>query len=161
MLTEFMAEKTFQCTECAAPLSPAFVQWPRDPNRTAHPSPTLCNKCCPRISTEVCFRTRSGAASAIDALRAAGYDVLVGDHLVDPGSPETVFVEVYGRFTPTNEEVFVIVPGAGRYPVNDVWGAFSRDIERIVKPFGGEEWSCGLVVDDYVPFSEHSWGELK
>ena len=158
----FNAEKKFQRTECGGRLSPSFVQWPRDSNRVAHPSPTLCNKCCPRISIGGIFHTRSGAARAIDALRAAGYDVLVADHIADPGSAETVRFEVYGRFSredPRHVEIFVIVPGAAGYPMIDIWDAFWRDIERIVKPFGGEEWSCGLVVDDYVPFSEHSWGE--
>jgi hypothetical protein len=161
MISDFMVEKKFNCTECAAPLSSAFVQWPRDSDRAAHPSPTLCNKCCPRVLIEALFLTRSGAASAIDALRATGHDVLVADHIVDPGSAETVFIEVYGRFNreDANVEVFVIVPGAAGYPMIDIWGAFWRDVERIVKPFGGEVESSGLIDDNYVPFSEHWWGE--
>ena len=147
----FNAEKKFNCTECAAPLSPAFVAWPRDSNRAAHPSPTLCNKCCPRISIEVLFLTRSGAANAIDALHAAGYDVLVGDHIADPESAETVYLQVYGRFKREDADIeaLALVAGAGSHAADAFW----RDVERIVKPFGGGVDMCGLVDDEDVPFS--------
>jgi hypothetical protein len=153
MITEFMVEKKFKCAECGGRLSPSFVLWPRDSNRTAHPSPTLCNKCCPRISINGIFYTRSGAASAIDALRAAGYDVLVGDHIADSGSAETVFVEVYGRFSREDADIeaLALVAGAVRHPADAFW----RDVERIVKPFGGEADNCGLIHDNYVPFSDY------
>jgi hypothetical protein len=148
----FNAEKKFKCTACGGRLSPSFVQWPRDSNRAAHPSPTLCNKCCPRITIEVVFLTRSGAASAIDALLAAGYDVLVGDHLADPQSAETVFIEVYGRFNrgDADIEARALAAGAVLTPAMD---AFWRDVERIVEPFGGGADICGLIDDDDVPFS--------
>jgi hypothetical protein len=147
----FNAEKKFKCTECGGRLSPSFVQWPRDSNRAAHPSPTLCNKCCPRILIEVLFLTRSGAASAIDALRAAGYDVLVADHIVDPASAETVFIEVYGRFNREDADIEARALAAGaETPAMD---AFLQDVERIMEPFGGGVDGCGLIDDDDVPFS--------
>jgi hypothetical protein len=149
----FNAEKKFKCTECGGRLSPSFVQWPRDSNRAAHPSLTLCNKCCPRISIEVVFLTRSGAASAIDALRAAGYDVLVADHIVDPESAETVFIEVYGRFNRGDAGIEALALAAGaETPAMD---AFWLDVERIVEPFDGGADSCGLIDDDHVPFSDY------
>jgi hypothetical protein len=144
----FNAEKKFKCTACGGRLSPSFVQWPRDPSRAAHPNPTLCNKCCPRITIEVVFLTQSGAAGAIDALRDAGYDVLVGDHLADPESAETVFIEVYGR-SHGDPGIEAVATGTGLTPA---MGAFWRDVERIVEPFGGGADICGLVHDDDVPF---------
>jgi hypothetical protein len=149
----FNAEKKFKCTECGGRLSPWFVQWPRDSNRAAHPSPTLCNKCCPRIFIEVVFLTRSGAASAIDALRAAGYDVLVADHIVDPASAETVFIEVYGRFNREDAgiEALALAAGAETPAMDAFWG----DVQRIAKPFGGGVDMCGLIDDDHVPFSDY------
>ena len=147
----FNAEKKVKCTECGGRLSPSFAQWPRDSNRAAHPSPTLCNKCCPRISIGGIFHTRSGAARAIDALRAAGYDVLVGDHVADAGSAETVFIEVYGRFNHEDADIEALALVAGaETPAMD---AFWRDVQRIVEPFGGDVDNCGPVNDDDVPFS--------
>ena len=148
----FNAEKKFKCTECGGRLSPWFVQWPRDSNRAAHPSPTLCNKCCPRIFIEVVFLTRSGAASAIDALRAAGYDVLVADHIVDPASAETVFIEVYGRFNRGDPDIEARALAAGAV-ITPALHAFWQDVERIAEPFGGSVDNCGLIDDDHVPFS--------
>jgi hypothetical protein len=130
-MNEFNAEKKFKCTACGGRLSPSFVQWPRDPNRAASPSPTLCNKCCPRITIEVVFLTRSGAAGGIDALRTAGYDVLVGDHLADPESAETVFIEVYGvygRFNRRNVDI----------------EAFFNAMNSLASLFNGEVIKVGL-----------------
>ena len=138
MMTEFMVEKKFNCAECGGRLSPSFVQWPRDSNRT-DPNLFLCNKCRPRISVDVVFLTRRGAAIAIKVLRAAGYDVLVADHLADPCDDETVFAEVYGA-------------GAGSPAVDAFW----QDVQRIVDPFEGDAgigFGCGPVDDDRVPFS--------
>ena len=148
----FNAEKKFKCTECGARLSPSFVQWPRDSNRAAHPSPTLCNKCCPRFSIVVVFLTGSDAASAIDALRATGYDVLVGDHIADPESAETVYLQVYGGCYcgDADIETRALAADAVLTPAMD---AFWRDVERIVEPFDGGADCCGLIDDDDVPFS--------
>ena len=56
---------------------------------------------------------RSGAAGAIDALRAAGYDVLVGDHIADPESAETVYLQVYGWFNCEDADIEALAFAAG------------------------------------------------
>jgi hypothetical protein len=109
----------------------------------------LCNKCCPRAVAEGIFLTRSGATSAINKLHAAGYDVLVGDHLADEHSSETVFVEIFGRLNRDADiAALAFTAGVVSSDVNIFW----QDIERIIDPFGGEANSCGLVNDEHVPF---------
>jgi hypothetical protein len=143
-------QREFNCTKCGGRLSAAFVQWFEASNRAAHLSPMLCNKCCPRAVAEGIFLTRSGATSAINELHAAGYDVLVGDHLADEHSSETVFVEIFGRLNRENADVEALASTAGA--VSSDVNIFWQDIQRIIDPFGGEANSCGLVNDEHVPF---------
>jgi hypothetical protein len=105
-----------------------------------------------RIVVAVLFLTCRGAAAGIDALRTAGYDVLVGDHIIDECSDETVFAEVYKQAGP-DDDVIALAGFA-----DTVW----MDVMRIVEQFDGSADSCGLIGDDQEPFSEYrdtaDWG---
>jgi hypothetical protein len=102
-----------------------------------------------KIVVEVVFQSWDEAMAARDELRAAGYEVLIADDVVDLYS-DAAFAEVYGT---VNREAGVVTSlalaaGAVSHAMDAVW----NDVERIVEPFGGSADSCALVGDDHVPF---------
>jgi hypothetical protein len=93
-----------------------------------------------KVFVSILFLTRSGAAAGIDALHAAGYTTLVGDHVIDAYSDETVFAEAYTPACSASSDV------------DAVW----QDVARIIEPLDGDAVTAGLMADDHVPFADYA-----
>lgn len=157
MIIEFRADKKFKCTECAAPLSNSFVQW-HLASHSVDPNLFKCSRCCPRFVLELVFLTRSGAASAIDTLRDAGYDVLIADHIADPEGVETTYGEVYVPVDPAiwrdyAEYCAALTPNGNlKSPesADAIWDAVTRIVN-----VDGSTLSCEPFEDDHIPFGRN------
>ena len=91
-----------------------------------------------RIVVDIVFQTWGEAVAAADELRAADYDVLIADDVVDVYS-NAAFAEVSTMAGPESADA----------------DAFWADVQRIVDPFDGIADNCGPVDDDHVPFENY------
>lgn len=146
-------EKEHKCAACDGRLSQVLVKWfIMNSAHADHPALTSCSKCCPRVRTDVCFLTRNKVAPAITALRDAGYDVLIGDHLGDECSDETVFAEVYKFADP--DDAMMMRLRSGDHQASLV-RAFRDDVQSIVGLLDGGADCWGVIDDNYVPFANY------